>query len=169
MFLLDGFDEMGQQTDKNVKRENFKKLLPLLLKSAKTIITCRPAYFVTDKEMKSVMSQLSNYTRDTQLKGTKLTKKREYDNFLNAANYLLPKNISKEELVDTTVVNLLEFTKENIDQYIDTFINEKSPHIDGKAISASAMRRRITNTYDLKDLSKRPILLEAISKKTYPF
>jgi hypothetical protein len=61
LLLLDGFDEMGQQVDEQKRRLNFEELLPLLLASPKSILTCRPAYFLTDNELDSVVESISKY------------------------------------------------------------------------------------------------------------
>lgn len=48
VLLLDGFDEMAQQVDTDIRVRNFLNLTPLLRQ--RTLITCRPSYFISKSE-----------------------------------------------------------------------------------------------------------------------
>ena len=56
LVLLDGFDEMGASTSVEARKLNYLKLSPLIADGSKTIITCRPAYFPTGRELVVVFS-----------------------------------------------------------------------------------------------------------------
>src|SRR5438093_549727 len=57
--LLDGFDEMGASSDSLIRKTNYLKLSPLLTGQSKIVISCRPAYFVSREELRSVFSFLN--------------------------------------------------------------------------------------------------------------
>jgi hypothetical protein len=58
LLLLDGFDEMGIAADTKVRRYNYGKLSQLCQGLSKVVISCRPSYFVSSKELLSVFAQL---------------------------------------------------------------------------------------------------------------
>jgi predicted NACHT family NTPase len=160
LLLLDGFDEMGQQVDQEKRRSNFQELLPLLAASPKSILTCRPAYFLTDRELDSVIESISKY--GIPISTAKLTPSthRRHEKFLsavekwNSEDSNFPRNLNGVRWAE-----LCELTAKDIDRYVASFMKRVGRDDEN---SIRELRERIRTTYDLEDLAKRPVLLNLI-------
>jgi uncharacterized protein YjbI with pentapeptide repeats len=160
LLLLDGFDEMGQQVDQKKRRANFEEILPLLMASPKSILSCRPAYFLTDAELDSVLESIMQYIQPASNRKIPALIQRRHSAFLSAVerwNYIdskIPNSLS-----GIRSVQLCEFTERDIDRYVVKF-KKRTGDDDTGAIRE--LRERIRQTYDLEDLAKRPVLLNII-------
>jgi uncharacterized protein YjbI with pentapeptide repeats len=160
LLLLDGFDEMGQQIDKEKRRSNFAELLPLLIASPKNILTCRPAYFLTDAELDSVLAGLSQYILPASQSKLSISTKQRHRDFLSAVEkWNLGDRNTSNSLAGVRSVQLCGFSERDIDRYV---LNFKKRMGDETESSVSDLRERIRRTYDLEDLARRPVLLNMI-------
>jgi hypothetical protein len=50
LLLLDGFDEMSDRTDDNVRLRNLLALKPLLCNGSPAVLTCRPTYYISHQQ-----------------------------------------------------------------------------------------------------------------------
>lgn len=58
LFLMDGFDEMSRAADENGRRLNYLKLAEFSSCKSKMLLSCRPAYFVSQVELNDVFGYL---------------------------------------------------------------------------------------------------------------
>jgi len=137
VIILDGFDEMAQQVDKEVRKKNFQALTELALPNNKVIITGRPNYFVNKQEMDEIFSQ-----------------NKEEDIY---------KQIT-DELRNTPAYEILYLELFN-EKQIDQLLEKQSEFLKKKGITDwSELKKTINSTYNLSELAKRPFLLDMIIK-----
>jgi len=160
LLLLDGFDEMGQRIDSKVRFENFENLIPIISASPKTILTCRPAYFVSDDELFSIVKHYSNDFAPGHHDPNLSEKLSGYGDFIKQARHWSSSD-EKFSISGTDSVTILPFTKNDVVQYVTNYFSCKRIK-SGPINSAKEILKRIKQTYDLQDLSKRPILLNLI-------
>jgi len=167
LLMLDGFDEMGKQSNQQSRLHFFAMLTPLLAEKGKYIITCRPSYFVSTYEMKQVFGQLDTISPRTltvlnqPVSPGAEERRRSFTAFESAAQQwtLEPSQLHALSPKDVLYKNLAPFTSEDIDRYLQLRESEiSSPQYP----TWQAIRDKIRGTYDLEDLSKRPILLNLI-------
>jgi NACHT domain/Restriction endonuclease len=169
VLLLDGFDEMGRQSDEATRKRWFYFLTPLLAGSIKTVLTCRPSYFVAKSEMFEVFNQLEDYAPRTRTtlseptSATSLQRRSGYARFEAAARTWGPDTgahtpFASEDMVFTSVA---PFSPTDIDNYVKIY--QRVVPQDSTE-SWDTVRKTIRTTYDLEDLAKRPILLNLIVK-----
>lgn len=168
LFLLDGFDEMALQVDKDRRRENFLILAPLLTLKSKAILTCRPSYFVTEKEYESAIETINAINNPLQGEfkpsdsKTFLSRKAYYDS-LQARLY--SRFIHHEPLKSlshshTRLIELQTLDEFQIDSFLKKF-DELYKRVGGW--DYKRVKKFLMNIYDLKDLMQRPILLAMIN------
>jgi hypothetical protein len=166
LLLLDGFDEMGAQVDSQKRREFFSALTPLFPYASKAIITCRPAYFITDDEMKGIFGYMNDYvgtqvsllsepqTHEVAARRTTLT------GFSTAAAMWSPQPADVHPIAgyDLTYTSIAALT----DSDIAAYLNNCASTIKRSGKTPEWVIDKIKATYDLADLAKRPILLSLI-------
>lgn len=156
IILLDGFDEMGLHIDSEKRKKHFKQLIEIISRANKTILTCRPAYFLSKYEMQTVLDIMKPpLDIETSKYSSKLRK--EYSAFSRRVFSAITnekENINNEYY---SVLRLSGFSPEDIDDYLCKFYPDENYEYRLK------IRERIRNTYDLEDLAKRPILLFLIA------
>lgn len=155
VLMLDGFDEMGQQVNPRTRRHHFEALSPLIFASQKTVITCRPSYFLTNDELRAVVTHLDRFNPKTIASIPASATHQTHRNFLEAAEQLAHGNA--RDIVKVTSVNISPFSPNDIDLYV-----ERIPTPPGSLLTGTDLRKRIRDTYDLEDLATRPILLHMI-------
>jgi len=129
VFFLDGFDEISDRSNHSMILRNLKLLEPIFHSRCQVILTCRTHFFVNQEQVNNVL--LGNSQSGTELYST-----------------------IKEENTNFEVIELQEFTKKEIFQFISNVYAEE----------ASSVWNEIKSIYNLQDLSKRPILLILILK-----
>ncbi len=160
LLLLDGFDEMGQQVDKERRRANFEQLVPLLLASPKNVLTCRPAYFLTDEELDSVFESISQFSFPIKRQNLTSATRKGHDAFLSAVErWNTADTGSFHSFAGIQSVQICELTERDVDRYVVNFNRRVGAEDD---ISIKSLRERIRQTYDLEDLARRPVLLNMI-------
>jgi uncharacterized protein YjbI with pentapeptide repeats len=155
LLLLDGFDEMGRLIDAAVRRASFQKLLPILMAAQRAILTCRPAYFVTDSELTSIVNEAGSFVCSSPPNTLSNSARRAYGTFLSAVESAAPASAPCK--VEAVQISLMPFSDGNITQYVEQYVGHNAA-----AGAAKHVRTRIRETYDLEDLAKRPVLLSLI-------
>jgi hypothetical protein len=156
VLFLDGFDEMGRQIDAETRRHHFQALLPLLLESHKTILSCRPAYFLTSTEMNEVLALFSDYNPKPSAHQLRSDIGRAHAPFVESVRSWIAADTKhpQQEFGRVERLELLPLSGSDIDRYVaTTSVNDRF-----------GVRSRIRKTYDLEDLATRPILLAMILK-----
>ena len=59
LFLLDGFDEIVTGSTPNERARQFLSLYPLISSPSPAILTCRPTYFVNDREVQALVQSIN--------------------------------------------------------------------------------------------------------------
>lgn len=169
LLFLDGFDEMGAVSDMAIRKRNYFKLSQLISPKAKMVITCRPAYFVSNEELFEVFRYYKQQIGKVSLM-SRGDKKRtqvfiDLSDTLKAAsqetrwdNLLTANNLSNK---DTDIASLQLFDEPQIKSYLKIHREDIIKASDGQ-INDSRLFSRIQKIYDLEDLAKRPILLKLI-------
>ncbi|MBB1456291.1 NACHT domain-containing protein [Pseudoalteromonas sp. SG43-5] len=154
--LLDGFDEMGLHIDSEKRKKHFEQLVNIISRSKKSILTCRPSYFLSKFEMTSVLD-LVKYPINLDSKKYKKNIREEYNDFAKSVFSAISNEKEYTARDYYSVLNLSGFSAEDIDEYLNKFYSNESCDF------VIEIRNRIRNTYDLEDLAKRPILLFLIA------
>jgi hypothetical protein len=163
LLLLDGFDEMGAQMDAAARQKSFSTLTNLFPRGSKAIITCRPAYFITDSEMREMFTFMQDYIGR---EGTFISesgnpearlRRGPFKAFSEAASDWVPSegHVQPIRAVDVAYVNIDTFTEPDIILYV----NRQSAAIEKAGKTQQWVLDKIRGTYDLMDLARRPILL----------
>ena len=159
LLFLDGFDEMSQKVDKTTRILNFEKLLSFIIESQKSVLTCRPAYFVSDSEIRTTFGHLASFREPACPPHLKKSQLKRYQNFFVATTDAFSDATFSNQFSLPKIVYILPFTERDIDQYVSTYEDRYLPsHVP------DVLRERIRTTYDLEDLSRRPVLLHLIVK-----
>jgi uncharacterized protein YjbI with pentapeptide repeats len=156
LILLDGFDEMGLHIDSGKRKKHFEQLIQIISRSKKAILTCRPAYFLSQREMTNVLNILKppiDVNNRTYTKNLRV----EYTDFADSVFTALSNEKKQKKGSYYSVLKLSGFSTADIDEYLNKFYPDQSDEYKFN------IRERIRNTYDLEDLAKRPILLFLIA------
>lgn len=167
LFLLDGFDEMGLASESAGRRDNYRKLAALLTENSKLIISCRPAYFPTGRELSAVFSYV--YSQVSVIPS--LSHGSTVSKATASIARLLSDRVHKDEertperksplFDDTLYVSLSLFDKGQVISYLQKHEATIAARSYGQ-LNSSMMYDRISEIYDLEDLAKRPMLLKLI-------
>jgi restriction endonuclease/NACHT domain-containing protein len=163
IILLDGFDEMSTRSDKEARRENLSKLLPLFHVKSRAILTCRPAHFLSDAEYRTLISAvnegrvpLSLNPKDNYQTASSAAHLRQYA--LASVKNATP--ISRLPPQSIRTVELASFGEDQIDLYLRQFDVDYRQRFGSSWIDVKSF---LLSIYDLKDLMTRPILLAMIN------
>lgn len=164
--LLDGFDEIAERSDAARRLDLFYKFLPLLKSRSRTIITSRPAYFVDRGELLGLLRALGEQEANV----TEVTSPIEGGSNL-PAGILRRKLIARHREVppwadggvrlsqsEVALFRLLPLESERIKELLARHRAE----LQRAGSSPGALMDFISETYDLKDLASRPLLLMLI-------
>ncbi len=143
IFFVDGFDEMASLSDRQVTEENFKEL---------TKLTFENILFMTNSSRRNLNANKVFLTcrthyffdEDQERKIIKSSRTVLYRDYATKTNYEL------------TRINLKEFSVKQIEEYVFKHTRNKETTQNILGI--------INDTYNLKELSIRPILLDMIVK-----
>ena len=143
IFFIDGFDEMASLADKQVTIQNLKELTKLSFENV---------LFMTKSQNKNYKANKIFLTSRTHYF---LTESQEKE-ILKADYTILYRNYATKSNYEITRIKLKEFNKNQIKEYIQKHTNNKE--------LTNQYLKIIENTYNLKELSTRPLLLEMIIK-----
>jgi len=132
ILILDGFDEMASRGNYEVTLRNFRELNKNASGKAKIILSCRTHYFTTDQDV-------HKFHGETQIR-----------RYIPQAYTDLYREISTRQ--NFLITQLMEFEPEQVEKYLCKRCGEK-----WKKISYF-----IDSTYNLTELSRRPVLLDLI-------
>ena len=138
VLILDGFDEMAMVVDEATRDRNFLLLQTLCSENARVIITGRPEYFPTEQHLATLISEERHFSPVVQ---SLLGDRQELPRFLK--------------------IHVAPFNQQRIASLLELYgsVTDKSDNYD-----AAAIARKIRETYDLKSLASRPVLLDLIVK-----
>lgn len=169
ILMLDGFDEMGASPRVADRKAHYLKLATLVARGRKAILTCRPAYFPTKQELKTVFVDYRSKFGLT-FRGKRSTHPLERGAHAKATA-LDPTDTQTRlvELFDTTskilsrseFVEIQPFDERQIARYLKQYDDQIARQSDGR-LDALSLGKLIEDTYDLEDLARRPILLKLI-------
>ncbi len=132
LLIIDGFDEMASRGDQQATLRSFRELNRVAIRQAKILLSCRTHYFTTQHEMRRYHGSISI---------NNLTHRTYTDLYREIAarpNYM--------------ILHLLDFDSQQVDQYIKSRCGTYSEGVIDF----------ITTTYNLPELSRRPVLLDMI-------
>jgi len=163
LLLLDGFDEMSPQLDAKKRSQLLLDLNPLLTCSSPSILTCRPAYFVSYAEYANALKRISESIYRSLPDQESLSAAETWslkpiraaleDKFLAKKPYKLEKARFQTLTLDALDA---EKVQEYLIEYDDVFRKELGA-------TWREVKVYIESIYDLGDLMTRPILLNMIT------
>ncbi|RYE58661.1 MAG: NACHT domain-containing protein [Sphingobacteriales bacterium] len=167
ILLLDGFDEMAQQVDTDIRMRNFLHLAPLL--SRRAIITCRPSYFVSKTEYIDYSERSSERSafRESSDNGNYKRANMEQRELVNrlavylSQEFTNPKPLKTLELLDFRIIEIETLSKKSIDNYLEIYDREFKRTLGHNWIT---VKKHLLQIYDISDLMTRPMLLKMIVK-----
>ena len=132
VLIVDGFDEMASRGDQQVTLRNFRELVRAAKGRAKIVLSCRTHYFSTDQDV-------------------------QRHHGLSTRLHLLGKNYTDlyREIAAKTnflIAHIQDFSDKQVEKYIQTRCGS----------NAKRVSEFISETYNLPELSKRPVLLDMI-------
>lgn len=134
LLIFDGFDEMAVKTSYDVLLKNISQIQKLSIPSkSKLILTSRPEYFKNIEEEEKILES----------------------NNIKLINYKTLTSIRNSKFAK---INLSLFNENQI----SAFIKKRLESLDIKSSELKQYVEIIDNIYDLKSLSKRPVLLDMI-------
>lgn len=168
VILLDGFDEVVSESDRDNRRDSFLQLFPLIGRGSKVILTCRPSYFISSREHEELISIVNSRDSPARIafddsfrpSGDEMTKA------MGLKTVLLSKlgeynPITRVRATSIKVVNLELFEEGQIDSYLKRFDRE---YRERCSVSWQEVKNFLIGIYDLRDLMTRPILLAMINE-----
>lgn len=154
VIILDGFDEIHTGATASDRAKFLKLLLPLLASKSPCIISTRPTYFDSFREMKTQLAALLAPTsRFERLDNPPV----DLSMLLRRLDIEKPDNLDTRELLNTVAIKPL--SPDDIRRYLQ--------HFREKIISATGNDENflidfLYQIYDLQDLLRRPLLLHMI-------
>jgi hypothetical protein len=167
ILLLDGFDEMSPQVDRQIRIQNFQMLSKLLLSRSNTVLSCRSSYFISDDEFIHSVEELNFQNQAPELNVAKQKKQdlisrqkrtnKLYQSLINKYTDENPLTVESEKIdAKTIVVEISELNGDQINKYLQKFDNLFQAQCNA---SWEEVRNFCYKIYDIKDLLKKPILL----------
>jgi hypothetical protein len=132
LLFLDSFDEMASRGNAQVTLRNFRELNKAATGRSKIILACRTHYFTTQDDVHRVHGSVSR-THELPATHTDL-----YREIVARPNFL--------------IAHLVEFDRGRVDRYLESRCGREWIRV----------RSFIDSKYDLKSLSRRPVLLDMI-------
>jgi uncharacterized protein YjbI with pentapeptide repeats len=167
ILLLDGFDEMAQQIDTDVRMRNFLYLSPFLRQRA--VITCRPSYFISKSEYINYSDRLSQQSAFNESidSGTYKRKNMEQRQLMNQLSvyltqeFITPQSLKRVELMDFETIEIDRLSSTSIDDYLK---NHDQAFKETLNVGWADVKNYLLQIYDVTDLMTRPMLLKMIVK-----
>ena len=149
---LDGFDEISTKVTVERRAQLFYDLSPLLTTRSPAIMSCRPSYFVSKSEFRSLMEKFENNSK--RLLGAQISSVRISDR-------LMQKYTEKPEYLKLARVNTSHIELQTFDEMqIDTYLKRREGEF---SVPWQKVKKFLLSIYDLSDLMSRPILLSMIA------
>ncbi len=167
--MLDGFDEMAPKSSLEHRAELFAILSRLFVQPCPTILSCRPAYFVSDKDYEEALRNINLKTvgikPSTQLSASQTFRKAR-DVYSDLREHLYDQFIKPEEIrpISTSLmrtIHLSTFSPDQIVSFLSKFDDQFQRKLGGE-INSQKVKEFLYSVYDIRDLMKRPILLDMI-------
>lgn len=133
LLILDGFDEMASRGNYRVTLRNFRELNRSALGRAKIILSCRSHYFTDQREVQRFLGRSAAPIAEVPVSYTDL-----YREIAGRPNFLIS--------------YLQEFEPDQVRAYLENRCGSQADRVSGF----------IANTYNLEELSRRPVLLDMI-------
>ena len=177
--LLDGFDEMAAGSDASSRAKDFLRLSRFYSPKSKTILTCRPAYFVSSDEYNKLIGNIqtkekqllsidtsSEVEHSTSTTAQEKRRFRKHKDDISSLIGVLNKNVANTPrrtlLIDqsTETIELDSFSEADIAEFLRRHDEDFKQRCDCRW---KDVLRFLLKVYDLKDLMTRPILLRMIT------
>jgi formylglycine-generating enzyme required for sulfatase activity/Holliday junction resolvase-like predicted endonuclease len=136
LLLFDGFDEMAQKVDYQTTVDNFEELARAVEAHSKVLLTCRTPYFRTHREAEELLSR------------------RRPEPLVEARDLHERAAIDLTERPNFEIVHLLPFGRQDIQAMLRARFPAEWP----------GYWQQIEDTYNLKELAQRPVLLDMIAR-----
>ncbi|MBZ5508716.1 MAG: restriction endonuclease [Acidobacteriia bacterium] len=160
LLLLDGFDEMGAKSDPTIRKANYLKLAPLVEGRSKVLISCRPAYFISLQETRSVFSFVNKQMGFAPALKTGAMTEQLFGVVRDSDLGSVFKR-ARSALGMTIYAEIGLFDKKQIKAYLRKHNSDIVTSSNGD-LDAMKLYERIQEIYDLSDLAQRPLLLKLI-------
>lgn len=148
IFFIDGFDEMLTRSDQKITEDNFRELTKL---SFENILFITNDYYERPKANKLFITCRTHY----------FLNEVQEQKILKAHYTILYKNYATRSNYDVTRLRIKDFNLKQITEYIKNTTTDQN--IQKETISI------IKDTYNLRELSTRPLLLDMIIKTIHNF
>jgi Restriction endonuclease/NACHT domain len=168
LLLLDGFDEITTRTDRSTREQHFYDLAPLIHTPSKSIMTCRPAYFVSDEEYHHLLETVENDTfgasrfyviHESRRFEEKLALHDAHRETLRARYLEPPRPHLTGAPTGTVALALLD------DSRIDAYLRRHNSAFRTRhRADWQEVKTFLLSIYDVRDLMSRPLLLEMITE-----
>lgn len=166
LLLLDGFDEMTPQISKKTRVKNFKILSQLIVSCRYSLLSCRPSYFVSNKEYLEILEELNlgipAIKFGSSLNVVSKKSKSRIEDFYREMHSEISSNqtldIDLKESIAT--VYLKELSQEKIEEY---FKRQDEEYLKTSGKTWREVLDHLLSIYDLSDLMRKPILLKMIA------
>jgi len=167
VLLLDGFDEMAQQIDTDIRVSNFLQLSHLL--RHRTILTCRPSYFVSRSEYTAYSDRLSERSalRESAEAGSYKRKNMAERELMNKLSVILSElyvqkdSIKAARALDFETIDVAALSALSVDEYL---ANQDIQFKKALGFNWQQVKSYLEGIYDISDLMTRPMLLQMIVK-----
>ena len=160
LLLLDGFDEMGAKSDPTTRKANYLKLAPLAEGRSKILISCRPAYFISLEETRTVFSFINKQMGFAPALNTGRITEALFD-VVSDSNLGTVFQKTRSALGSTLYADIGLFNTKQIKAYLRKHNADIAKSSSGE-LDARTLYIRIQEIYDLSDLAQRPLLLKLI-------
>ena len=167
MLLLDGFDETSDRFSSTSLSEALRQLSPLYSTRSPTIISSRPTYLAEGFGFEGTIAQLRNETVESS--GAESS-----DSSVTQLLDRLPSRLGgrgadewvRDKLPNFRVARIDPLSQEAINSYLRHRNNDFRRTI---GIDSDAVLDFVQRTYDLSDLTSRPLLLDMIAETLQSF
>lgn len=169
LILIDGFDEVAQRVDEKQRRKFFAELSALFNTQCHSIMTCRPTFFIDQQEYDNLIFEVS---KDQQQHFSRTTEKQEqlYADHSTKV-YKLAEGMSKSfsnknnaQLIRGLKIGrmyLSQFSEDQVEIYLKN-LNEE--FLNSCSLTWKDVLDFLYAVYDIRDLMRRPILLDMITR-----
>jgi hypothetical protein len=166
LLLLDGFDEISTGTDRAARAQFFYDLAPLIRSQSKAIMTCRPAYFVSEEEYTQLLARVESDTFGVSPfyvmhESRRFAERLAVHDAVRRALHTRYLSRRRKALtsVPTGTVTLALLDDARIDKYL-------ACHSDALRTAQKAtwseVKSFLLSIYDIRDLMSRPLLLDMV-------
>jgi len=165
VFLLDGFDEVFARADKLQRTHAFLELSHLFTSGCASIMTCRPSFFLSNAEYNELFDLLKGggYSASgNAAEGVLAPRTKARSQQLTSDLYKrFVKNDRRRRLSPdlTSTMHILSFDESQIDAFLQRCDAQFREHIGADWV---AVKEFLLHVYDVRDLMRRPILLNMI-------